>query len=809
MDFRLSGKTRKQIRMADPNTTDVENIPRRFCQDYRDVFQQVATLIGRSGQIAGGEELWMFTQTLLGRLMFLRFIECKGWLTFNGHKDYLRALYAAGRFGNQSFYRGRLCPLFFQGLAVEGKQDRPAYGCAPYLNAALFERSMLDAKVQDLPDGVFAGLLGDARSDGLFYRYHFTAAESPPADVEAAVDPEMLGTVFEELVTGRHESGAYYTPRPVVSFMCREALKGYLIGKIAIAPETLADLVDRHDATRLEERQAREILAAMDDLMAVDPACGSGAYLLGLLHELIEVYQAVYRGKRRGDARSLYDLKLRIIRRNIYGVDIDAFATNIAKLRLWLSLAVEAAGPVPLPDLDSQIATGDSLLAPNPQGEVREDQGEGVVDWPVRFSEAFAGGRQGFDIVLANPPYVRKEHIDKNSKRLLRSLYQEAVTGQSDLFCCFYARGMQLLRPGGMHVFICSNSWLDSGYGAVLQRFLLRSAHIQAVYDSIVERQFATADINTIISVLRKGPPPGGAAAKFVSLRAPFVEAITRPDCRREIVVTQRELWSQGLAARKGKRPDYVGGKWGGKYLRAPAVYHRVLQQGCPVFSKLGSIADIQGYIHDNNTGARFPQVRFLKSVKNAETIQILRNSPGVIRYGVKKEGNSRRVAPILFPRTFGTRHVVVWNPQGVLGKEFYKVIIADPDLALSVAAQLNSTFGILQREILGLVNLGDGAVKFSAEDVAMFAVIAGLPGSAVARHFTAMTTRPLLDISAELLQPDRRAIDAAMFDYIGLVPAEREAIYQAVSALVTLRLVKARRLVGGGLRPPSTVHHL
>ena len=823
MDFRLCGKTRKKIGMPHPDTIDAANITRRFCQDYRDVYQRMETLIGQTGQLDGGAELRTFTQMLLGRLMFLRFIECKGWLTFNGHKDYLRALHAAGRFGRKSFYRGRLRPLFFQGLTVAGKQDCPAYGCAPYLDAALFERSALDAKVHDLPDGVFAGALGDERSGGLFYRYRFTVAESkpscrsnfasrggspsPPAPLprtgegSGAVDPEMLGTVFEEWVTGRHGSGAYYTPRPVVSFMCREALKGYLIGKIALAPQTLADLVDRHDAAKLPVGRAREILAVLDDLKAVDPACGSGAYLLGLLQELIELYQAVYRHKRLGDASSLYDLKLRIIRRNIFGVDIDPSATHIAKFRLWLALAVEAAGPMALPNLDSQIATGDSLLAPSPESGACS-AGEtpvppGVVDWPVRFAAAFAGARQGFDVVLANPPYVRKENIDKTSKRRLRTLYQEAVTGQSDLFCCFYARGMQLLRPGGMHVFICSNSWLDSGYGAALQRFLLGSAHVQAVYDSALERQFATADVNTIISVLRKGRPPDDAATKFVSLRAPFAEAIMRPVCRREIVVAQRELCSGSLTAGKGKRPGRGGGKWGGKYLRAPDVYHQVLRKGDPILCELGHIADIQGYIHDNNTGARHPPVRFLKSVKDTETIQIGRNSPGVVRYGVKKDGNSRRVAPILFPRTFGARHVVVWNPQGVLGKEFYKVIIADADLAMSVAAQLNSTFGILQREILGLVNLGDGAIKFSAEDVAMLVVLAGLPGSAIAGPFTALATRPLSDISAELLQPDRRAIDAAMFDRLGLNRAERKSIYHAVAALVTSRLDKARRLVG------------
>ena len=131
--------------------------------------------------------------------------------------------------------------------------------------------------------------------------------------------------------------------------------------------EAVAALVDRHDASKLKETHAREILAALDDLKAVDPACGSGAYLLGLLQEMVALYRLLYSEKLVKDARTLYDLKLRIISQSLYGVDIDPFATNVAKLRLWLSLAVEADKPVPLPNLDFKIETGDSLLAPDPQ----------------------------------------------------------------------------------------------------------------------------------------------------------------------------------------------------------------------------------------------------------------------------------------------------------------------------------------------------------------------------------------------------------------------------------------------------------
>ena len=128
-----------------------------------------------------GDDLRVFTQTLFSRLMFLRFIELKDWLTFQGSKNYLHALHAAGRYGEKSFYAGRLRPLFFEGLTIEGRQQSDAYGCVPYLNGGLFQRSELDGRVADLPDDLFADILGAEDAAGLLYRYSFTVEESKPA----------------------------------------------------------------------------------------------------------------------------------------------------------------------------------------------------------------------------------------------------------------------------------------------------------------------------------------------------------------------------------------------------------------------------------------------------------------------------------------------------------------------------------------------------------------------------------------------------------------------------------------------------
>ncbi|MCS6918381.1 MAG: BREX-1 system adenine-specific DNA-methyltransferase PglX [Fimbriimonadales bacterium] len=611
----------------------VEKVTDKFYQDFRRLFEAAETLI--TGAPAG-EPKRLFTLKLFNRLLFVRFLERKGWLRFDKRRDYLRALwedYQANRADGDTFYNARLKPLFFSALNSPQQRNLIAInqgglltelvGSAPYLNGGLFEQRDDDANAH-VPDAVLQPVLED-----LLYRYNFTITESTPLEIEVAVDPEMLGKVFEELVTGRHESGSYYTPRPVVAFMCREALKGYLQTATQETPEALARFVDQRDASQL--RDPEKVLDALRRVRVCDPACGSGAYLLGMLHELLELRAALFEQKRL-DARTLYQRKLEIIQRNLYGVDIDPFAVEIARLRLWLSLVVDdTRNPlddpnvdVSLPNLDFKIEQGDSLIAPDPQGGQQPDMfrqqqieeyerlkadymrahgdeqkrvlreqvkslraeiqqwahpqgGVEGFDWRVEFAEVFKDG--GFDIIVANPPYVRQELIDSEVKEKLQAQYRDAAVGRSDLYVYFYARALQLLKPGGMHVFVCSNSWLDVGFGGKLQEYLLRHAHIRAIYDSALERQFASADVNTIISVLQKdGYAPGrdARATRFVRLNAPFEQAVADPQYQRVITRTAAELWQAGL----NEQGVYEGDKWGGKYLRAPDIYFTILEKG-------------------------------------------------------------------------------------------------------------------------------------------------------------------------------------------------------------------------------------
>ena len=252
----------------------VEKVTNDFYREYADAFEKLETSIRQSNNL-DGNQLRLFTQTLLNRLMFLRFIEKKGWLTFQNHSDYLSALYSAGGIKRKSFYKSRLCPLFFEALAIEGRQESDAIGKVPFLNGGLFDKSDLDKRVSDIPDEAFKPILA---RDGLFYRYNFTVEESTPLDIEVAVDPEMLGKVFEELVTGRHESGSYYTPRPIVAFMCREALKAYLTEKTTapadreVSEDASAACMRRSEYSLLL-RHSRIILVSPTDVVIIKLRC--------------------------------------------------------------------------------------------------------------------------------------------------------------------------------------------------------------------------------------------------------------------------------------------------------------------------------------------------------------------------------------------------------------------------------------------------------------------------------------------------------------------------------------------------------
>jgi hypothetical protein len=236
----------------------------------------------------------------------------------------------------------------------------------------------------------------------------------------------------------------------------------------------------------------------------------------------------------------------------------------------------------------------------------------------------------------------------------------------------------------------------------------------------------------------------------------------------------------------------YIGDKWGGKYLRAPDIFIKIIEKFSEDLVQLKDFCEIKGYIHDNNTGPKFPNVKFLKSIKNSEKILINETDIGIIQYGVKNEGESRLISPILFPRTFNDRHLVFYNKGSVFGKEFYK-ILTDSESTLSIVIQLNSTFGILQRELWGLINLGEGGIKFNSFDVEKFYIIKNFKFDSIKQEVNRFLTRKIEPISIELSCPDRRTIDDLIFSKFQLTQGEINEIYSATENLVSKRLEKAK----------------
>ena len=775
---------------------DVEAVTKQFFEDYQSVFHDLQDDL--TNQTADRRWAHDYALQFLNRCMFLYFIQRKRWL--GEDTDFLRSFWESYQRTDEpadSFVHRWLNVLFFEAFNHKfhgGHRHFPdtilrAMQLAPYLNGGLFTENDLDREYDfQISDWIFSGIFEFLES------YNFTIAEDSPLDQEVAVDPEMIGKVYESLVNvsdeadERGDAGIFYTQRTEIDLMCRLALVDNLTNHLGEDHKNLLyEVIFAFDPDDKAEADRKLAAASLWDpldtilkaLAVVDPACGSGSFLVGMLHILDDLHDRVNQGL--GRAESNFERKKDIIGQNLYGVDVMEWACHVAELRLWLALVIDAefssaelqvrAEPL-LPHFSFNIRCGDSLvqeiggmnlatlrdafsgvppalkaritrlknekmkffnndptcryrseeelqheelqlfrtlidthatdikqqiddlqqLIDGPQdqqilldGTIEEraahqfelqameyrKQIEALTEdlnrleearsalgsaggvpfvWDIAFVEMFTGEKEGFDIVIGNPPYVRQENIaDPNIPRervttenkktykakLARSVYQafpqffgyrrerditldnlsravsHKLDAKSDLYIYFYFHGLSLLNPKGAFCFITSNSWLDVGYGKDLQEFTLKHCHIKQVIDNQARRSFASADVNTVICLFsasnEKSEQRLDQMARFVMFKTPFegvLDAIIFEEVEEQkkrystaehriFPISQRTLLKGGSDDTTAT-PKYTGDKWGGKYLRAPDIYWAILEKAEDKLVRLGDVAEVR-----------------------------------------------------------------------------------------------------------------------------------------------------------------------------------------------------------------------
>lgn len=407
-----------------------------------------------------------FAKKLLGQIVFLYFLQKKGWFGVergkdwgSGDKHFLRNLFT-NKQSNENYFNDILEFLFYDALAVNRKGNGDFYGklnCKiPFLNGGLFEPIYgYDWWNTDivLPDTLFSNSEltkeGD-RGTGIldvFDRYNFTINEAEPLEVEVAVDPEMLGKIFENLLPEniRHGSGTYYTPRVIVAYMCQQSLINYLFTHLEKIPREEIETFVRFGSLQRDYTEAgtqsqadkflpqsiianaKEIDRLLEKITVCDPAIGSGAFPVGMMQEIVKAREAL-QSVAGIPQLSQYELKRRTIEHSLYGVDIDLGAVEIAKLRLWLSLIVDEEDYKtiePLPNLDYKIMQGNSLL----------DEFHGV-----KLIDAELFKQKGFD------KETRLKEINEEISRLQKDLGRANVGKQSSIYVLTERRISELLK---------------------------------------------------------------------------------------------------------------------------------------------------------------------------------------------------------------------------------------------------------------------------------------------------------------------------------------------------------------------------
>ena len=521
------------------------------------------------------------------------------------------------QYGINSFFRNDKDKSFFK---VSDDRILELFRPVPFLNGGLFEcLDKLDTRADGhneqtyidgfsreqtrrafVPNILFWGKDKDEHEGliSLLNRYNFTVEENTPTEIEVALDPELLGKVFENLLgtynpetreTARKDSGSFYTPREIVNFMVDETLKHYLLQSIEGISEAEISVLfsDSDEIPSFNEVKKESIVSALERIKILDPACGSGAFPMGCLQRIIQIENKLI------NDNDLYKRKLHLIKNCIYGIDIQPIAVQISKLRFFISLICEQKtntnandnyGIEPLPNLETKFVAANSLvgrkidkhynsssLFENPEIEktkkelqevrskhfdaktskdkkeyrrqdqilreklvdllVKEkhsnpDDAKLLVSWnpydqntasPFFDMEWMFGEKEGFDIVIGNPPYVQLSSIKELSKNLYKPQGYETYEATGDLYCLFIEKGLSLCQKGGSLTYITSNKWMRAGYGESLRGYLAKKNPVLLI-DFGGTKIFDAATVDTDIIQVINEPNDGKTVACKVSL---------------------------------------------------------------------------------------------------------------------------------------------------------------------------------------------------------------------------------------------------------------------------------------------------
>lgn len=518
-----------------------------------------------------------YVKKMMGRITFLHFLQRKGWMC--GDLNYMQNMFENSLYKND-YLDSVLEPLFFGILNTKSAEREALFADydwdksllnewkdIPYLNGGLFERDKEDEPESRFPADYFKRLFQ------FFSEYNFTIDENDPNDAEVGVDPEMLGKIFENLLEDNKDKGAFYTPKEIVRYMCQESLIAYLETNTSIAKDKIRQFVlsPEEGVKDIPENKKPKLLTALENVKICDPAIGSGAFPMGLLNELLHCREVLS-----GDHYDRAEIKKSIIQNNIYGVDIEKGAVDIARLRFWLSIVVDEETPSPLPNLDYKIMQGNSLIESfmgvdlsklTYEKEYKKDKGEislfdneknrlqktvshllfsyyccsdhdrkmtlqqeisdtinkqleaqaydsTILDklktinlaensnfflWHTWFSDVFnRDDKEGFDIVIGNPPYVSAVNMARTDeeKLLYKQSYPEA-TGAYDMYVLFLLLGAKL--SSNIYCWIIPNKLLVADYAKKTLHKLKAECGLEKTIDVSIYDVFKNASVYPII----------------------------------------------------------------------------------------------------------------------------------------------------------------------------------------------------------------------------------------------------------------------------------------------------------------------